>query len=135
MARGLLGPVCMKLFAGSAVVLLSLCAPALADSAPPPRAGPPASINIHFVVRTGAAARTHDVIVTADHRCAQASEKVSDHEDEIMVCASGEAQLDIDWRTRSGSSEYRSKASLVVERGKTAELGSGTGPRLAVTIQ
>jgi hypothetical protein len=131
-ARGLLDRRGMKLFTASAFVVLTLCAPALADSGPPAR---PASLHIRFVVRTGTAARIHDVIVAADQRCASASEKLSDHEDQITVCTSGESRLDIDWFTRSSASEYRSKASLVIERGTTSELGSGTGPRLAVTVQ
>jgi len=143
----------MKLFAASAFVLLVLCGPALADTprhAPPapllpavspasPAASippaPPASLNIRFVVHAGATTRTHDVIVAGDHRCASVSEKVPDHQDEINVCTSDDSHLDIDWVTRASSSEYRSKASVVLAHGATAELGSGNGPRLGVTIQ
>ena len=138
MARGLLRPWDMKTFAGSAFVLLFLCGPALADpAATEPRAprARPASLNIHFVVHTSTATRTYDVIVASDHRCASSIEKVPDHQDEINVCASDDSHLDIDWITRGSSSEYRSKASLVLTRGATAELGSGSGPRLGVTIQ
>jgi len=131
----------MKTFAGSAFVLLFLCGPALADpAATGPRApraprAQPASLNIHFVVHTSTATRTYDVIVASDHRCASSIEKVPDHQDEINVCASDDSHLDIDWTTRGTSSEYHSKASLVLARGATAELGSGNGPRLGVTIQ
>jgi len=146
----------MKLFAASTFVLLALCGPALADTprhtspalpalpapAVPPASpapsippAPPASLNIRFVVHAGAATRTHDVIVAGDRRCASVSEKVPDHQDEITVCTSEDSHLDIDWFTRASSSEYRSKASVVLGHGATAELGSGNGPRLGVTIQ
>lgn len=143
----------MKLFAASAFVLLVLCGPALADTprhaapaspvppAPPTSPAPsippapPASLNIRFVVHTGAATRTHDVIVAGDRRCASVSEKVPDYQDDITVCTSEDSHLDIDWTTRASSSEYRSKASVVLAHGGTAELGSGNGPRLGVTIQ
>ena len=153
MAHGLLCLGTMKLLAASTCSLLFLCGPALADTphhvapaapaAPPAPTtpspsippAPPASLNLRFVVHAGAATRIHDVIVTSNHRCASASEKVSDHEDEISVCTLDGAQLDIDWTTRASSSEYRSKATLVLARGATAELGSGSGPRLGVTLQ
>jgi hypothetical protein len=131
----------MKTLAGSAFVLLFLCGPALADPAAAEPGAPrapraqPASLNIHFVVHTSTATRTYDVIVASDHRCASSIEKLPDHQDEIKVCASDESHLDIDWITRGSSSEYRNKASLVLARGATAELGSGNGPRLGVTIQ
>ena len=107
----------MKLFAASAFALLFLCGPALADTprhaspaspaspalavspsspAPSTPPAPPASLNIRFVVHTGAATRTHDVIVAGDHRCASVSEKVPDHQDEINVCTSDDSHLDIE---------------------------------------
>jgi len=128
----------MKTFAATAFVLLFLCGPALADpAAAEPRASraQPVSLNLHFVVHTSTATRTYDVIVASDHRCASSIEKVPDHQDEINVCASDDSHLDIDWTTRGTSSEYHSKASLVLARGATAELGSGNGPRLGVTVQ
>lgn len=123
----------MKTLAGSGFVLLLLCGPALADPAPPARSD---SVKVRFALRDAAASnRTFDVIVSPDHPCATADERDPDHHIELKACVTGDAHLDVEWSTRSSSSEYRSTSSLPLVHGATAELGTTTGPRLGVTVQ
>jgi hypothetical protein len=122
----------MKTFAASCFVLLILCGPALAESAPPPRSD---SLKVHFALRDAAVTRAFDVIVSPDHPCATVSEKDPEHQIELKACVSRDAHLDVEWSTRSSSGEYRSTSSLPLVPGATAELGTTNGPRLAVRVQ
>jgi hypothetical protein len=122
----------MRTFAASAFVLLVLCGPALADSASPVRLD---SLQVHFTLHDAGSARSFDVIVSPDHPCATASEKSPDHQIELKACVSHDAHLDVEWFTRSSSSEYRSTSSLLLVHGATAELGTTNGPRLGVSVQ
>jgi hypothetical protein len=131
-AHGLLWSGTMKLFAASAFVLLTLCGPALADSASPAR---PDSLQVHFSLHDAAATRIFDVIVSPDHPCATVSETLPNHGIEIKACVTRDAHLDVEWSTHSSSGEYRSTSSLALAHGATAELGAANGPRLGVAIQ
>ena len=132
MAQRLLCLPRMKTLAASAFALLILCGPALADSAAP---RPPDSFQLHFALHDAGTSRIFDVIVSPDHPCATASEKRPNYQIELMACTSGDAHLDIDWSTRSPSGEYRSKSSVQLAHGATAELGVVNGPRLWVAVQ
>jgi hypothetical protein len=121
----------MTTFAAFAFAFVALCSPAFADPAP----ARPASLALRLVVNAGGAPRSYDVLVTTDHRCAMASQKRADHEDNITVCTSDEGRLDIEWWMRDAATEYHSKDSVVLARGASAELGSSNGPRLTVTVQ
>lgn len=114
----------------AAALALAVCSPAFADA--PAR---PCSLNLRLVVNAGGAPRTYDVLVTTDHRCAMASHKRADHEDNITVCTSDEGRLDIDWWTRDAATDHHSKGSVVLARGASAELGAQSGPRLTITLQ
>jgi len=120
----------MKMLAASTATLLLLCAPALADSPPPPREW----LKIRFALRD-AGSQTFDVVVGTVSPCATVSQKLAGREIELMACVGGDNRLDITWSTRSSSSEYRSQSSIPAIRGTTAELGSSTGPRLEVAVQ
>lgn len=131
MARCLLDAFDMKTFATSALLLLTLCAPALADTAQPPRS----QLKIRFSVKEGASARDFTVVLPSDGPCASATQKAPDHEIDIRACPSHDAHLMLDWRVRGPSGEYHSTSSIPFERGTTAELGTTTGPRLTVAIE
>ena len=122
----------MKIFAASGFALLFLCGPALAESRSPARLD---SIKVHFALHDAATTRLFDVIVSPDHPCATASEKSPDHQIELKACVTPDAHLDIEWYTRSASSEYRSTSSIALVHGATAELGAANGPRLGVSVQ
>ena len=121
----------MKTFAAASAILFTLCAPALADPAPPGRSE---SFKVRFTLRD-TATRTFDVVVGAASPCATASQKLSDAEVELHACVSARAQLDVTWFNRSSSGEYRSTSSLPFVHGATAELGTTSGPRLVVEVQ
>jgi len=121
----------MKTSAAFALVLLSFCAPALADPAPPA----PESVAVRFAVHDGTATRRFTVIVGVRHPCATASERRADHYLELKACASIDSQLDVEWLARSSAGEYRSTSSIPLVHGATVELGSESGPRLEVAIQ
>jgi hypothetical protein len=136
----------MKTLAASAVVLVTLCAPALAD---PPRE----DLKIRFALRDTTTTQL-DVIVGAGNPCATASEKHPGREIELRACMTdpthvdgrglpptGSAaegrrgSIDVAWSTRSAWGEYSSTSSLSIAHGTIAELGSAQGPHLTVTVQ
>jgi hypothetical protein len=125
-------PACMKIFAAAVAILTTLCAPALADPAPP---GRPESLKIRFTLKDTHTSRTFDVRVGAASPCATASEKKADREIELRACVKDGSRLDVDWSSRSSRGEYHSTSSLPFARGATAELGTADGPRLAVEVQ
>jgi hypothetical protein len=119
----------MKTLAASAIVLVTLCAPAIAEPT-----APPDSLKIRFVLRD--TTTTHfDVIVGAAERCATANAKHPEREIQLRACLTDDAHLKVEWFTRSSWGEYRSTSSVPAVRGATAELGSANGPRLTVTVQ
>jgi hypothetical protein len=119
----------MKTLAASAIVLVTLCAPALGDPA-----GPPDSLKIRFALRD--TTTTHfDVIVAARGPCATARHTHPGREIQLTACMADATQLTVEWLTRTGASEYRSTSSVPAVRGAVTELGTTTGPRLTVTVQ
>jgi hypothetical protein len=117
----------MKLLAASTIVLVTLCAPALAE---PPRA----DVKIRFALRD--TTTTHfDLMIGAANPCATANEKHPDREVQLRACMTDAGHLDVVWSTRSAWGEYSSTSSLPIARGTNAELGSANGPRLTVTVQ
>ena len=147
----------MKTFAASIATVLFLCAPALADSSPPP---PRDWLRVHFAVQDGAT-QAFDVAVAATGTCATVNQKLGTREIELSACPGGDGRLDIDersesgggdttgsaggagakgprgvdWRSRTGANEYDSRSSIPATRGAQAQLGSAPGPRLEVTVQ
>jgi len=122
----------MTTLAAFTFVLLAFCTPALADSAPPPRAVPS---KIRFSVQGDGLTRSFDVMVSPEERCASASHKLADQQVEINACATRDAHLTIHWEVRGPTGEFRSSSSIPFEHGSTAELGSTAGPRLTVAVQ
>jgi hypothetical protein len=120
----------MKTSAAIAVIVLSLCAPALADPAP---AAP--SYKLRFTLHDASAARTFLVVVGPRLPCATATEKQSDRESDLRACVVDDTHLEVSWSTRSATHEYRSSSSLPLAAGMTADLGSGDGPRLTIAVQ
>jgi hypothetical protein len=125
-ARSLLALPTMTTFATFAFVFLALCTPALADSPQPPRSE---ALKIRLSLKDGSAVRDYNVIVSPDNSCATAIQKSQDRDVELKACASRDGHLAIDWRVRSGSSEYHSTSSI------SSDHGSTTGPRLTVTVE
>jgi hypothetical protein len=122
----------MTTFAAFSFVLLALCTPALADSAPPAR---PVATKIRFSVHDASTTRTFDLMISGDDHCASASHKLAGQQIELKACAFRDTHLSIEWEVRGSAGEFRSSSSIPFERGATAELGSSAGPRLTVTIQ
>ena len=116
----------------SLLVVTLLCGPALA--APRATTKP---ITATLTIKSGKDVRTHDVMMVV-HECGRISDKASDHEDTLKVCAVEDApqgvQLDVDWVTHSASSEYHNMSTVVIARGGNYEFGT-TGMRLAIALQ
>jgi hypothetical protein len=121
----------MKTLTMSSVLVFMLCAPALAD--PPPR-----PMRLAFQIKTAAGTRVHELAI-AGRDCAHVVDKDTDHDDEIKACAIEDSadgvRLDLEWMTRTGPAEYKSKSSIVVARGGTLELGRSGGTRLALNLK
>ena len=117
----------MKTLAASTAVLVTLCAPALAEPAKD-------DLKIRFALRD--TTTTHfDVMVGASNPCATASEKHPGREIQLRACLTDAAHIDVAWSTRSAWGEYSSTSSVPVAHGTIAELGSARGPHLTVTVQ
>ena|SRR5688572_13804560 len=126
----------------SAVATFLLCGPALADPSAkqpaPPGADPVRMLRLTLVVRAGTDARTHELAIS-DQGCGSIQDKTTGYEDQIRVCSRSTASgllLDTDWSTRTGSTEYRTRAELLLARtGGTGEVGRTGGHRLALTVR
>ena len=120
----------MRRFALPSIVLVSLFASSAvrADAAQD-------SHKIRFAVHEEAATRTFTVMVGPHHACASASEKRAEHVLELKACASNDAQLDIEWFTRTGANEYRTTSTIPLAHGATTQLGIENGPWLEIAIQ
>lgn len=140
----------------TAISTFILCGPALADSpadskAPPPPApktAPPAPkaalpeasqmLRLTLVVKAGADTRTHELAIS-DRGCGNVTEKTAAYEDQISVCSRPTGtglQIDANWTTRSGPTEYRTHWEALMPRtGGTTEAGRAGGNRLGLTVR
>src|SRR5262245_10541003 len=75
-----------KLLISVAVSSFLRCAPALADTPQPPGDAPAASVKVSLVVKQGADARTHELVIS-ERGCGAVKEKAASYEDDIRVCS------------------------------------------------
>lgn len=129
----------------TAATTFYLCGPALADPtakspppSPPSAAGPAQMLRLTLTVKAGAETRTHDLAIS-DTGCGSLADKASGYEDQIRVCSRPAANgllIDTDWTTRTGPSEYRTRAELLVARtGGAGEVGRAGGHRLSLVVR
>ncbi len=146
MARSLLVHREMNLAISSSLLVLTLCAPALANpakvAAPPAPPAAPARhvqqpLQLQLTVAAGAQTRVHDVAVF-DSGCNRVDDKGVGYEDEINVCtrpAPHGVFVEVAWRTRNGASEYRTSSGAVVTRkGGRLEVGRSGGTRFTLQL-
>lgn len=122
------------LLAGSAV-LLTLCAPALAQPQPSQPTVQPLAVKL--TVKAGNDSRVHELAVF-DHGCGKVEDKSAAYEDEINVCtrpAPSGVQVEVSWRTRNGATEYKTTSSTVMARKHSKfEVGRSGGTRFTLQL-
>lgn len=131
----------MKHLVSSALVLSTIGALALADT---PKAPAPTlsmtlqPLQIKLTVKSGADTRTHELAIF-DQGCNRVEEKGAAYEDDINVCTRPGPQgifVEVSWRTRNGTSEYRTNSGTVMARkGGTFEVGRVNGTRFTLQMQ
>jgi len=115
-----------------------LCIPVAAGAQPTPSAPPqPQPLHVKLTVKVGAATRVHELAVF-DTACNQVEEKTAAYEDEISVCTRPAPQgvyVDVSWKTRNGSNEYRtSSGTLMARKGSKFEVGRAGGARFGLQL-
>lgn len=130
----------MKQLIVSCVVALGL-AVLLSQAAAAPTTAPPArNAAIELALRDGSDTRTYQLttVISSDSTCTLVSDGAKDSFTQIDLCvrqsASGEVQLDVDWKTESNASTYQTRTSALVTAGTPLELGGKTR-RLAITVK
>src|SRR5262245_33017139 len=112
----------------SSVLVLFLCAPALADAPSP-------TLQIGLTIAGGKDSR-HYSLKLADHACGDVMSKAPQRADDIHACLKSEAaelRLELDWTTREGDRELRNRSTVVAARGQSFDLDCG-GAKLTVTV-
>lgn len=125
------------LFSASAIVL-TLCAPALAQPTPAPApivAAKP--LELQLTVKAGTATRTHQLVISED-TCGTVQEKTRDFEDEIRVCSVVKrdgVRLEASWKVREKLTEYHVSWTSAVARGGSVEVGHQGGVRFTLAMK
>jgi hypothetical protein len=109
----------------AAIIVLTLCAPAIADPAPPA-----APVRLQVAVSDAKAA---EVAVTRESPCAEVNENRPERNVKMTACLRGD-DLVIDWETRVRAAGHKSRSTLRVAQGARAELGGDQQPHLVVTV-
>jgi len=109
----------------AAIIILTLCTPALADPASPP-------LKIHVAVHDAKTSEV-DVFVTHDAPCAELNENKPEHDLKMTACLHGE-DLVVEWETHIKASTHHSRSTLRVARGARLELGGDDAPHLILTL-
>ena len=133
----------MKQLASASLLVVLLCAPAVAD--PPTKAVPPPAapsmalqpLQVKLTVKVGPDTRTHELAVF-DHGCNRVEEKSASYEDDINICTRPAPQgifVDVNWKTRNGPNEYRTNSGTVMRKGGTFEVGRTGGTRFTLQLQ
>ena len=117
-------------------LLAALTVSARAQPSAPVNAPPPArSVRLSIAIKSGADVRTHELVIS-ERGCGNVKEKAPNYEDDVRICSSQTAAglvFDIEGMTRTGQTEYRQHAEVVVARkGASIEIGRTGGMRFAV---
>lgn len=110
-----------------AIIVLTLCAPAIADPAPPS-----APVRLQLAI-SDVKAKGAEVAVTRESPCAEIHEDRPERDLKMTACLRGE-DLVIDWETRIKTAAHHSRSTLRVAQGARAELGGDQLPHLVVTV-
>jgi hypothetical protein len=112
----------MKTLLATALVSTLLCAPALAD--PPP----PSNIVLSFEINDGTGVRRLGLILT-DRKCGSIESNGGATSDEVKACVNTEGadavRVDVDWHTKWGTNDVRSKSVLLMHRTQVQQLDAG----------
>jgi hypothetical protein len=109
----------IKPLLSAGVLVLTLCAPALAQ--PAKTAVPP--MNLELTVVVGTETRLHKLVI-ADDSCGHVQAKARDFEDDIHVCSvtRGDGpRLEASWHVRDKTTEYTLSWTAAVARGGSIE--------------
>ena len=126
----------MKTLLSSTALVLTLCAPALAQPVPAPVVTAP-PMKLELTVKVGTATRTHQLVISEDS-CGRVQEKTRDFEDEIQVCSVVKREgprLEASWKVRAKMTEYMVSWTAAVARGGTVETGSADGARFTLAMK
>jgi len=119
----------------TSAVLLTLCAPALAQPSQPSPAVQPLSVKL--TVKAGADTRVHELAIF-DHGCGRVEDKAGTYEDDINVCtrpAPSGVHVEVSWKTRNGPTEYRTTSATVMARKNSKfEVGRSGGTRFTLQL-
>ena len=124
----------IKTLLSSSAIVLTLCAPALAQPAPVV-ASPPMKIDL--TVKVGSETRVHQIVVS-DDSCGHVQAKTRDYEDDIHVCSVMKrdgARLEASWKVRAKLTEYNISWTAAVARGGTIETTSADGARFTLAMK
>jgi hypothetical protein len=97
----------------------------------------PESLAVQMTIQVGGESRTHEVVMLAEH-CGRVEAKAPAHEDFIMVCAHPSSQgmrMNVSWRTRNGTADYRVNTDVDATRGELVDFGGGAGTRFLLQYE
>lgn len=132
------------------IIALAICGPAIATArptaptparptAPPPDAPSSAQqpLQVRVTIKVGNDARTHDLAIS-DNGCNKLEDRTDAYQDEISLCTRPAAQsvyVDIQWKTRTNNTEYKTSSGTVVARkGGKLEVGRVGGARFSLQL-
>lgn len=134
LASSLLDAQRMKTLLPSFAITFMLCGPALAQPTPPSVS----AVDVTLSMKSANVTRAHAVRVL-EGGCSSLQVKAVDAEDEVSVCTDprgGSLRLMIEWRTRTGQTEYRAKWDTAMTKGGApVELGRVGGAVYAVNVK
>lgn len=92
---------------------------------------------MRLTVKVGSETRVHELSVF-DQGCGHIEEKSGTYEDEIRVCARPAPQgviVEVEWKTRNGSAEYKTSSGAVMARKNSKfEVGRTGGTRFTLQL-
>ena len=117
----------MKTLFSTLILSTLLCAPVFADTSK--------TVLVGFSLGAGKDARHYRVQLVPDD-CGKVEAKAAHQSDHIKVCVHPDGKdfrVQIEWETRSGTTELRNHSTVVAARGGTFDVDGGTA-KLNVTV-
>lgn len=134
----------MKTLLSSTALVLTLCAPALAQPAPPAKPAPaPAPVvsappmKLELTVKVGTETRIHQLVIS-DDSCGHVQAKARDYEDDIHVCSflrRDGSRIEASWKVRAKLTEYQISWTAAVAPGGKVETGTIDGARFTLAMK